>query len=32
VRAVARRYDELAPLARLFDELEGATMQTGYTF
>ena len=32
VRAVARRYDELAPLARLFDEFEGATMQTGYTF
>ena len=32
VRAVARRYDELAPLARLFDELEGTTMRTGYTF
>ena len=32
VRAVARRYDELAPLARLFDELEGVQMQSGYTF
>jgi len=24
--------DELAPLARLFDELEGLGVQTGYTF
>jgi len=32
VRAVARRYDELAPLARLLDELEGITPQAGYTF
>ena len=26
VRAVARRYDELAPLARLLDELEGVAV------
>jgi aminoglycoside/choline kinase family phosphotransferase len=32
VRAVTRRYDELAPLARLFDELEGVASQVGYTF
>jgi aminoglycoside/choline kinase family phosphotransferase len=32
VRAVARRYDELAPLARLFDELEGVADRVGYTF
>jgi len=32
VRAVARRYDELAPLARLLDELEGVAARVGYTF
>ena len=32
VRAVARRYDELAPLARLLDELEGVAVRVGYTF
>ncbi len=32
VRAVTRRYDELAPLARLFDELEGVAHGVGYTF
>ena len=32
VRAVTRRYDELAPLARLFDELEGVAPRVGYTF
>ena len=32
VRAVTRRYDELAPLARLFDELEGIAARVGYTF
>jgi aminoglycoside/choline kinase family phosphotransferase len=32
VRAVARRYDELAPLARLFDEFEGVAQRVGYTF
>ena len=32
VRAVTRRYDELAPLARLFDELEGVAVRVGYTF
>jgi aminoglycoside/choline kinase family phosphotransferase len=32
VRAVTRRYDELAPLARLFDELEGVAERVGYTF
>jgi hypothetical protein len=32
VRAVTRRYDELAPLGRLFDELEGVAQRVGYTF
>jgi hypothetical protein len=32
VRSVTRRYDELAPLARLFDELEGVAHRVGYTF
>jgi aminoglycoside/choline kinase family phosphotransferase len=32
VRAVTRRYDELAPLARLFDDLEGVAVRTGYSF
>jgi N-acetylmuramate 1-kinase len=32
VRSVARRYDELAPLARLFDEFEGVAQRVGYTF
>lgn len=32
VRAVAHRYDELAPLARLFDEFEGVAQRVGYTF
>ena len=32
VRTVAQRYDELAPLARLFDELEGVAVRVGYTF
>ena len=32
VRTVARRYDELAPLARLFDEFEGVAQRVGYTF
>jgi aminoglycoside/choline kinase family phosphotransferase len=32
VRAVTRRYDELAPLARLLDELEGVATKVGYTF
>lgn len=32
VRAVARRYRELAPLARLVDELEGVELRVGYTF
>ena len=32
VRSVTRRYDELAPLARLFDELEGVARRVGYTF
>ena len=32
VRAVTRRYDELAPLGRLFDELEGVATRVGYTF
>ncbi len=31
-RAVLRRYGELAPLARLFDELEGVAVRAGYTF
>ena len=32
VRSVTRRYDELAPLARLFDEFEGVAQRVGYTF
>jgi aminoglycoside/choline kinase family phosphotransferase len=32
VRAVARRYRELAPLARLIDALEGVPARAGYTF
>ncbi len=32
VRAVTRRYDELAPLARLLDDLEGVATKVGYTF
>ena len=32
VRQVAARYNQLAPLARLFDELEKRTPQAGYTF
>jgi aminoglycoside/choline kinase family phosphotransferase len=32
VRAVTHRYDELAPLARMFDELEGIAVKVGYTF
>ena len=32
VRSVTRRYDDLAPLARLFDELEGVAQRVGYTF
>ena len=32
VRAVTHRYDELAPLARLLDELEGVAAKVGYTF
>jgi hypothetical protein len=32
VRSVARRYDELGPLARLLDELEGVAHRVGYTF
>jgi aminoglycoside/choline kinase family phosphotransferase len=32
VRSVTRRYDELAPLARLLDELEGVAARVGYTF
>ena len=32
VRAVTRRYDELAPLGRLFDELEGVAVKVGYSF
>ena len=32
VRSVARRYDELTPLARLLDELEGVAHRVGYTF
>ena len=32
VRQVAARYAQLAPLARLFDELEQRTPQLGYTF
>ncbi len=32
VRQVSARYSQLAPLARLFDELEKRTPQVGYTF
>jgi hypothetical protein len=32
VRATARRYDALAPLARLFDELEGVAQRAALTF
>ena len=32
VRAAARRYQALTPLLRLFDEIEGAAPQVGYTF
>lgn len=32
VRAVTRRYGELAPLARLIDELQGVEARVGYTF
>ncbi|GMV59797.1 MAG: hypothetical protein AMXMBFR72_28900 [Betaproteobacteria bacterium] len=32
VRAVIQRYSELAPLARLIDELEGVEVRVGYTF
>jgi aminoglycoside/choline kinase family phosphotransferase len=32
VRAVTQRYDELAPLGRLFDEFEGVATKVGYTF
>lgn len=32
VRAVTQRYGELAPLARLIDELEGVEVRVGYTF
>jgi hypothetical protein len=32
VRTVTQRYDELAPLARLFDELERVAVGVGYTF
>jgi aminoglycoside/choline kinase family phosphotransferase len=32
VRQVAARYAQLAPLARLFDELEKRPPQVGYTF
>jgi hypothetical protein len=32
VRAVTQRYNALAPLARLFDEIEGVARQIGYTF
>ena len=31
-RAVAQRYRELAPLARLLDELEGRELRAGYSF
>ncbi len=31
-RAVAQRYRELAPLARLLDDLEGRALRMGYTF
>lgn len=32
VRAVCRRYSALAPLARLFDQIENRNAATGYTF
>jgi hypothetical protein len=32
VRHAVSRYDELAPLGRLLDELEGRKAQVGYTF
>ncbi|HEU0203099.1 MAG TPA: phosphotransferase [Burkholderiaceae bacterium] len=32
VRAVTQRYNDLAPLARLFDDFEGIARQIGYTF
>lgn len=32
LRATARRYRDLAPLAKLLDRLEGVTPQVGYTF
>jgi aminoglycoside/choline kinase family phosphotransferase len=32
VRGVTQRYRELAPLARLIDELEGVQRRVGYTF
>ncbi len=32
VKSVCMRYDELAPLARLFDEIEQRPPQVGYTF
>ena len=32
LRHAARRYDELAPLARLLDELEGRRPEARYTF
>ncbi|MEW5881576.1 MAG: phosphotransferase [Pseudomonadota bacterium] len=32
VRAVTQRYGELAPLARLIDEVEGVEVRVGYTF
>ncbi len=32
VRAVCRRYNGLGPLLRLFDELEGVSLRSGYTF
>jgi hypothetical protein len=31
-REVARRYRELAPLARLLDDLEGRALSVGYSF
>lgn len=32
VRQVGRRYDELKPLMKLLDQLEGSTPRVGYTF
>jgi hypothetical protein len=32
VRHAVSRYDELAPLGRLLDELEGREAKVGYTF